>query len=63
MRNKYIIVILLIINLYLTFAFCEYEINPGKWPKELRALCAWLIFCSVFISGVYLLINQDDKEN
>lgn len=63
MRNKIIIVLLLTLNLYLTFAFIEYELNPGKWGKELRALCAWLIMFSMFLSGVYLLVNEDDKES
>lgn len=63
MKNKYTIVLLLTLNLYLTFAFTEYELNPGKWNQELRALCAWLIFCSIFLSAVYVLLNEDDKEN
>ena len=63
MRNKIIIVVLLTLNLYLTFAFIEYELNPDKWGKELRALCAWLIFMSMFLSGIYLLLNEDDKKN
>lgn len=63
MRNKIIIVLLLTLNLYLTFAFIEYELNHGKWGKELRALCAWLIMFSMFLSGVYLLVNEDDKES
>lgn len=63
MKNKYTIVLLLTLNLYLTFAFIEYELNPGKWAQELRALCAWLIFMSMFLSGIYLLLNEDDKKN
>jgi len=63
MRNKIIIVLLLTLNLYLTFAFIEYELNPGKWAQELRALCDWLIFLSIFFSGIYLLLNEDKKAN
>lgn len=62
MKNKITIVFLLMVNIYLTFAFIEYEINPGKWGMELRDLCAWLIFLSLFISGIYLLIDDNDKK-
>ena len=45
------------IFIYLTFSFGNWQLNPGLWSPEARALCGMSIFLTVTCTNIFANIN------
>jgi multisubunit Na+/H+ antiporter MnhE subunit len=60
---KILIPLLAAIVVYIGFSFIQWEFNPGRWGRMVRAFCVLFSAAAAAIAFIQLMMNEQDKTN